>query len=114
MKAKKKRAAKKTEQPAPKLTAIKLVVHRASDDHEGNPVPGIHRYVITGMLVSTEELSNFPKDFDGVLVFEDAEQGSFGFSLSSMVHQALSGMKTRESKCQGCSADQSLIRLREI
>lgn len=107
MAAKKKRAKAK---PKPEsFTAVKLVVHQASIVDKKNPGP--YRYVVTGMIVSDHPLENFPTDNNRSLVMEDVEQGTYGFSLGSLLHMTLGGMRTREPKQQGMSADQYLLSL---
>lgn len=117
MTAKKKRKSKKKVHEATfvkELTAVKLTMHEAGEDQDGNKTPGLYRYVIAGMLITTKPLENFPKDYQGSLVYEAIEQGSIGLLPAGMFRDALSVCNTRESKCQGCSADQALVRLRDI
>lgn len=106
---KKKRSKTKKVEPQ-KFTAVKLVIHQASIQ-KGGP----YRYVIAGMIVSEKPMDNFPVDCQTNLVYEDVELETFGFSLGSLIHTTLSGMKTRPVKVSdGMSMDQFLLSLPEV
>jgi hypothetical protein len=93
------------------LTAVKFVVHRANDVDEPN---GMYRYVIVGMLVSNEPLANIPVDNKKVLVLSNVELGNLGVMPASMLHATLGTLNVRECNFQGNSADQNLVRLRDV
>lgn len=93
-----------------KGTAVKLAIHKAA----GGSPPGMYRYVIVGLLVSDKPLdpdfgTSDNTDFGGM----NRVAESVGYA-AEQVWDAIAFLPKRESKIQGGSADQNLIRLREL